>query len=127
MAEFERIMEKNITDLLTIFDDIKPQSPEDEANEKYVFICNRPEITIYLQVIPLEMYSSISLDYMGKHIPFIEFKFCKRIRVIDTKKKNLEIIAGSPRSLNVRCFLELTGENHTLEIDTQYEYNPNVY
>ena len=120
MEEIERMMEKNITDLLIIFDDIGPQTAEDEANERYLFICKRPEITIYLKVVPLEMYCSISLDYMGKHIPFIEFKFCKKIRVIDFDRKNLEIIAGSPRSLNVRCFLELTGKNHTLEIETDY-------
>ena len=124
MPQFESIMEINISDLLTVFDDILPQSLEDGSKERYTFVCKREEgFIIYFHISPYDMYSHISLDIEGQKISAVEFLFCKKIQVLDPSKKIVEIIAGSKESLNIRCLFELTGQNRWIEIETQYEYH----
>ena len=99
--------------------------PQEESQEKYTFICKLSgNFTLYLHISPLDMYSSIVLETEERRIPLVEFKFCKRIRVIDIKKKWFEIIAGSPESLNVRCELNLIENDGWINIETNYEYYP---
>ena len=117
------MMEKNIFDLLVVFDDVLPQTPDDEANARFTFISHRSkDFAIYLHISPADMYSNICVKVEGKFIRLVEFMYCKRIRVLDQKKKCIEIVGGSIDSFDIRCFLQLTNEDSWIEIDTQYQY-----
>lgn len=125
MMEAKPKMEINTTDLLIVFDNILPQTPEDEAAEKYTFICNRMvEFDIYLHVDPQNNYCYIATELDHAYLRLVEFKFCKRVRVIDMEKKFIEIVGGSPDALNVCCSIKLTGDLYGIHINTQYNYHP---
>jgi hypothetical protein len=102
-------MKFDITELLIVFDELLTP-PTNEEQGVYWFGATRTDgLIITLSLSIYECYTGV-LIYNNSDIAItrIHMKKCSEIRVLDEKKKSLEIIHdGSPG----RCFLQLTGDS----------------
>jgi hypothetical protein len=123
-------IEINITDFLIFFDDLLPQTPEEELEQKYTFVCKRDENSLlYLYVSLFERYATISLKMPDKFIRLLEFKHCRQLRALNDKRSAVEIYTGSqesPESIHIKCTLHVEEKSHWIEIDADCDYEPVV-
>jgi len=102
-------MKVDIAKLLFVFDELLTP-PSDEEQGVYWFGVNRPDglvvtlsFSIYEQFVSILVCNSSDIAIAKVHM-----KKCSEIRVLDEKKKNLEIIHDDSPG---RCFLQLTGDS----------------
>ena len=102
-------MKFDITELLIVFDELLTP-PTDEEQGVYWFRATREDgLIVTLSFSIYEHYASVLVcNNSDVAIANVHMEKCSEIRVLDTKKKNLEIIHdGQPG----RCFLQLTGDS----------------
>jgi hypothetical protein len=102
-------MKVDITQLLIIFDELLTP-PTDEALGVYWFGGTRADgLIVTLSFSIYESYVSVLVcNNFNVAITSIHMKKCSEIRVLDEKKKSLEIMHDG---LPGRCFLQLTGDS----------------
>ena len=102
-------MEFDIIELLIVFDELLTP-PTDEEQGVYWFRATRKDgLIVTLSFSIYECYSGVLVrNDSGVAIARIHMKNCSEIRVLDEKKKNLEIIHEGQSG---RCFLQLTGDS----------------
>ena len=102
-------MKVDITQLLIVFDKILTP-PTDEELGVYWFEATRTDGLIVTLLFSIyECYASVLIgNDADVAIASVRMNKCSEIRVLDEKKKNLEIIHDG--SLG-RCFLQLTGDS----------------
>ena len=102
-------MKFDITELLIVFDELLTP-PTDEEQGVYWFRATREDgLIVTLSFSIYECYAGVLVcNDSDVAIASVRMKKCSEIRVLDEKKKNLEIIHDG--SLG-RCFLQLTGDS----------------
>ena len=102
-------MKVDITQLLIVFDKILTP-PTDEELGVYWFEATRADgLIITLSFSIYECYASVLIGNVADvAIASVRMNKCSEIRVLDEKKKNLEIIHDGQSG---RCFLQLTGDS----------------
>jgi len=102
-------MKIDITQLLIIFDKILTP-PTDEELGVYWFEATRADGLIVTLLFSIyERYASVLIGNNSDiAIASVRMNKCSEIRVLDEKKKNLEIIHDTQAG---RCFLQLTGDS----------------
>jgi hypothetical protein len=102
-------MKLNITELLIVFDELLTP-PTDEELGVYWFRATREDgliVTLFFSIY--ECYVGILVcNSSDVAVASVDMEKCSEIRVLDEKKKNLEIIHDGPLG---RCFLQLTGDS----------------
>ncbi|MDP1609351.1 MAG: hypothetical protein Q8L98_08590 [Chlamydiales bacterium] len=102
-------MKVDITELLIIFDELLTP-PTDEEQGVYWFRVTRADgLIVTLSFSIYECYVGVLVcNHSDVAVASVNMKKCSQIRVLDAKKKSLEIIHdGQPG----RCFLQLTGDS----------------
>lgn len=101
-------MKFDITELLITFDELLTP-PTNEEQGIYWFRATRADgLIITLSFSIYEYYAGVLVHNSDVAIANIRMNKCSEIKVLDEKKKNLEIIhEGQPG----RCFLQLTGDS----------------
>jgi hypothetical protein len=99
-------MNIDITQLLTIFDELMPATDEEQGI--YWFKTIRPDELIIIFVFSIhESYVDIIVNNTSKiDIVSLSLENCSEIKVLDEKRKCLEILCEHG---NGRCFLSLLG------------------
>ncbi len=100
-------MKVDITQLLIVFDELMPVTNEEQGT--YWFKTVRSDgliitftFSIYENYVDIIIHNTSKVD-----IASLSLEKCSEIKVLDEKKKNLEIVHdGRPG----RCFLQLTGD-----------------
>ncbi len=102
-------MKFDISELLIIFDELLTP-PTDEEQGVYWFGATRTDsLVVTLSLSVYERYATVLVcNSSDVAIARVHMKNCTEIRVLDEKKKSLEIIHDG--SLG-RCFLQLTGDD----------------
>ena len=102
-------MKVDITQLLVVFDKILTP-PTDEEQGVYWFESTRADGLIITLVFSVyECYASVLVgNNSDLAIASVRMNQCSEIRVLNEKKKNLEIIHDRQSG---RCFLQLTGDS----------------
>lgn len=101
-------MKIDITQLLSIFDELLPLTNEEEGT--YWFKTSKNDgLSVTLAVSIYESKIAISVYGNTKEaIASLHFKDCSEINVLDEKRKSLEILHENS---NGRCFLSLSGDS----------------
>lgn len=107
-------MKVNITELLIVFDEIL-MPPTDEEQKIYWFRKKRSDglIVTFLFSVYDEYVSVLVSNNTNTTIVDIDMKNCSEIRVLDEKRKCLEIVHDDS---SMRCFLSLD-DDHILSYD----------
>jgi hypothetical protein len=102
-------MKADIIQLLIIFDELLTP-PTDEELGVYWFRATREDgLIVTLSFSIYECYASVRIrNDSDVAIARVHMKKCSEIRVLDEKKKNLEIIHDGQSG---RCFLQLTDDS----------------
>jgi len=102
-------MKVDITQLLIVFDELLTP-PTDEELGVYWFRATREDgLIVTLSFSVYECYASVLIDnHADVAIASVRMQKCSEIRILDEKKKNLEIIHDGQQG---RCFLQLTGDS----------------
>jgi hypothetical protein len=102
-------MKVDITKLLIIFDELLTP-PTNEEQGLYWFRATRSDnLIVTLSFSVYENYIGILVrNNSDTEITNIHMKNCSEIRVLDERKKHLEILHDNSKG---RCFLALGGEN----------------
>jgi hypothetical protein len=109
-------MNADITELLTIFDELMPTTNQEQGI--YWFKTFRPDgLIITFAFSVYEMYVDIIVHNISKiDIASLSLENCSDIKILDEKRKCLEILHDNGKS---RCFLSLLG-SPILEYKDQY-------
>ena len=100
-------MEVNIIDLLVVFDELLTP-PTNEDHGEFWFKTTRSDgilITFYFSIYEADV-SVLVQNHLGIAISSLHMKNCSEIRVLDDKKKFIEIVHENSQG---RCFLDLEG------------------
>lgn len=102
-------MKFDITELLILFDEILTPPTNEEQGVYWLGATRADGLIITLSFSIYECYAGVLVcNNSDIAITRIHMKRCSEIRVLDKKKKSLEILHdGSPG----RCFLQLTGDD----------------
>ena len=102
-------MKANITDLLSIFDELDEFATNEELGVYWFRFTRADKLTISLSFSIYECYVD-TLVYIRDQVTVsdINMKNCSEIRILDESKKCLEIIHDDNKG---RCFLHLTGDS----------------
>lgn len=101
-------MKFNLTELLIIFDELLPTTDEEQG--VYWLGANRADGLIVTLFFSIYEYNASILICNNSDIAIadVDMRNCSEIRVLDTRKKHLEIIHESSSG---RCFLQLVGDS----------------
>ncbi len=102
-------MKFDVNELLIIFDELLTP-PTDEEQGVYWFRATRGDgLVVTLSFSIYECYVGVLVcNNFDVAVASVNMKKCSQIRILDEKKKSLEIIHDSSSG---RCFLQLTGDS----------------
>lgn len=101
-------MKFDITELLIIFDEILTPPTAEEQGVCWLGATRPDGLIVTLSFSIYECYAGVLIcNNSDVAVARIHMKKCSEIRVLDEKKKSLEIIHDSSPG---RCFLQLTGD-----------------
>lgn len=100
-------MKIEITQIMSIFDELLPLTDEEQGNYWFKGFSNDGlvitlAISIYECKTAISVYSSSSVAIASVH-----FKNCSEVNVLDEKRKCLEILHSNGKG---RCFISLMGD-----------------
>ena len=101
-------MKVDIPKLILIFDILYDDTEESRAEGRYWLIAKRSDgmsISLLFSIYELNVRTSVT-SHSGKCLMSLNFDRCKEIKILDEKKKCLEIIPAHERE---RCLLSLSG------------------
>ncbi len=102
-------MKFDITELLIVFDEILTPPTNEEQGVYWLRATREDGLIVTLSFSIYECYAGILVcNDSDVAIASIHMNKCSEIRILDKKKKNLEIIHDGQLG---RCFLQLTGDN----------------
>ena len=101
-------MRVDIDRLILIFDELYNSTEEKRAEGRYWLVAKRNDgmcIDLIFSIYELNVSVSVT-SHSGKCLMSLNFDRCKEIKILDEKKKCLEIIPAHERE---RCLLSLSG------------------
>jgi hypothetical protein len=100
-------MKVNITEMLIFFDELVPQVTNEELGVYWFRATLTDNLVVSFSFSIYENYANLSIyNSSDVGIASIRMKNCSAVRVLDEKKKCLEIVHDNNQG---RCFLSLSG------------------
>lgn len=109
------MIDYDLTSLLMVFDELDPLTNEEQ--KFYWLNFYRPDkIKILLSFSEWDGNGDVVAEYDSKSNFSCSFKRCFSIKVLNEKKKCLEVLCGEKESPTLRIFISLIGDN-ILEVE----------